>query len=78
VRDESDAPTASPVTSRGAAERDEFLAPKRDAAVSTIASGDLQGHFIDEVHARQYVGLFAGATDLVLEEIVGTRTLRKC
>jgi hypothetical protein len=34
--------------------------------------------FIDEVHARQYVGLFVGATDLVLEQIGGRRTLRKC
>jgi hypothetical protein len=75
---QDDAPSASSIASRGAAERDELLSSKRDGTVPTVAGGDLQRYFIDEIHARPYVGLFAGATDLVLEQIGGTRTLRKC
>jgi hypothetical protein len=78
VRDQNDAASASAIASGGTPERDELLPPKRDRAVPTVARGDLQRHFIDEVHARQYVGLFVGATDLVLEQIGGRRTLRKC
>ncbi|MBW2190619.1 MAG: hypothetical protein JRG93_13695, partial [Deltaproteobacteria bacterium] len=54
------------------------LPAKRHGAIPTVARGDLQRYLIDEIHARPYVGLFAGATDLVLEQIAGTRTLRKC
>jgi hypothetical protein len=78
VRNQNDAPAASAIASRRAAERDELLPSKRNCAVPAVACGDLQRYLIDEVHARQYVGAFAGATDLVLEQIGGTRTLRKC
>jgi hypothetical protein len=78
VREQNHTPAASAIASRWAAERDELLPPKRNGALSPIAGGDLQRYFIDEIHARQYVGLFAGATDLVLEEIGEMRTLRKC
>ena len=78
MRDQDHAASATAVASRGTSKRDEFLPPKRDRPVPAVACGDLQRYFIDEVHARQYVGLFAGATDLVLEQIGGRRTLRKC
>ena len=78
VRDQDHAASATAVASRGTSKRDEFLPPKRDRPVPTVAGDDLQRYFIDEVHARQYVGLFVGATDLVLEQIGGRRTLRKC
>ena len=78
VRHEDDAASAAAIAPRGAPEWHEFLPPKRDRTFATVARRDLQRYLVDEVHARHYVGRFAGATDLVLEQISGTRTLRRC
>ena len=47
-----------------------------DAFSEHAPDHDFERHLVDEVHARQYVEALAGATDLVLEQISWTRTLR--
>ena len=68
--------TATSVAAGGSPEWNEFLPPERHAAVAAVARRHLEGHLVDEVHARHYVGDRSGATDLVLEEIRRMRTLR--
>lgn len=66
---EDHASTAAPIAPGGASKRHKLFASKRDATVAAVASHDFERHLVDEVHARPYVEAFAGATDLVLEQI---------
>jgi hypothetical protein len=50
VRDRIDAAPPSPIAAIRAALRNEFLAPKVDNAVATVASVHLNAGFIDELH----------------------------
>ena len=78
---DDDASTISAVTAVSTVrptQRDKFLAAKTDTAVAAVPRGHLEGHFIDEVHARAYVARPRRANDLGLEEIAPTRTLRGC
>ena len=48
VRDERDAAAVSAVPARGPAPGDVLLAPHGDAAITTVASGDVDDRFVDE------------------------------
>src|SRR6185369_5209422 len=53
VGERPDAAAAAAVAAVRAAERDELLAPKAQAAVAAVAGSDLDGRFVDELHGRR-------------------------
>jgi len=56
VRNQDHAAASATIAPGRASEWNVFLAAESDASVSTIARGDFESHFVDEVHARPYVG----------------------